>query len=100
MAKPKPKLVFLNKYASGARPDTIDFRDITYVPTLVKVPPSTSLDEYRKIGVPIWDQGQEGACTGFALATVANYLLRTLKERADKEDLVPVSPAMLYAMAK
>src|SRR4051795_12375058 len=99
MAADKPKLVFLNKYASGARPDTIDFRDITYVPTLIKVPPSTSLDEYRKIGVPISDQGQEGACTGFALATVANYLLRTLRQRSKGEKSPDkVSPAMLYAM--
>jgi len=28
------------------------------------------LDDYREYGVPILDQGMEGACTGFGLATV------------------------------
>jgi hypothetical protein len=36
-----------------------------YVPTLVEVPPERPLTDYQKHGVPILDQGQEGACTGF-----------------------------------
>lgn len=58
-----------------ARPDPLDFRDRMYEATLVEVPPRRSLDRYRKIKVPILDQGAEGACTGFGLATVINYLL-------------------------
>src|SRR5207253_953313 len=64
-------------FSLDARPDTPDFRDALFQPTLVNVPPARTLEDYRGAGVPILDQGQEGACTGFGLATVVNYLLRT-----------------------
>ena len=53
-------------------PDRIDLRDWTYQPTLAALP-----DEIVNCAqVPeILDQGQEGACTGFALAAVINFLL-------------------------
>jgi Papain family cysteine protease len=87
----------LSDYKRDARPDTLDFRDLMYVPTLVDVPTERPLAEYRKTGVPILDQGREGACTGFGLATVIHYLLRT---RRIVRDTGRVSPAMLYAIAK
>ncbi len=77
--------------------DTIDFRDRMYVPTLVEVPTRIDLKEYRRFKVPILNQGLEGACTGFGLATVANYLLR--RRKVVPED-VCVSPRMFYEMAK
>lgn len=80
-----------------ARRDTTDFRDIMFVPTLVEVPTTIPLEAYLKHKVPILDQGQEGACTGFGLATVANYLLLRRKVVPDP---VPVSPHMLYNMAR
>ncbi|WP_435609938.1 C1 family peptidase [Pseudomonas knackmussii] len=80
-----------------ARPDSLDFRDNLYVPTLVEVPIRRELAEYRKAKVPILDQGQQGACTGYGLATVAHYLLRT---RQYKPDATDVSPQMFYDMAK
>src|SRR5512132_4305120 len=80
-----------------ARPDTLDFRDLMYTPTLVEVPTSRSLADYRKAGVPILDQGQEGACTGFGLATVVHYLLRS---RHIVRDDMECSPRMLYDMAR
>jgi hypothetical protein len=80
-------------------PDPLDFRDRMYVPTLVEVPPERPLTDYQKHDVPILDQGQEGACTGFGLATVVNYLLRSFKQ-ADYRDRTPVSPRMLYEMAR
>ena len=56
----------------NARPDMLDFRDRLYQTSLVEVPTSTSLEDYPAIKVPVLDQGEEGACTGFALATVCH----------------------------
>jgi papain like protease len=80
-----------------ARQDTLDFRDQMFVASLVEVPTKISLDSYRAIGVPILDQGKEGACTGFGLATVANFLLRVRKHFPDDEC---VSPWMFYDLAR
>src|SRR5206468_1668603 len=60
-------------------------------------PTRINLDDYRSKGVPILDQGKEGACTGFGLSTVANYLLRARKVVPDD---VSVSPRMAYEIAK
>jgi hypothetical protein len=81
----------------NVRPDTLDFRDKMFEPTLVEVPSKIDLEEYRKHKIPILDQGNEGACTGFGLATVVNYLLRTRKHKPDR---TKVSPWMLYELAK
>jgi hypothetical protein len=74
-----------------AFPDKIDFRDWEYLPTLRALP-----DEIINIhAVPtILNQGTEGACTGFALAAVINFLLhqRKLKRR--------ISPRMIYELAR
>jgi Papain family cysteine protease len=80
-----------------ARPDTIDFRDQMYTTDLTEVPVEKTLTDYKKLGVPILDQGSDGACAGFGLATVAHYLLRTRRVRPD---LINVSPWMLYQMAQ
>ncbi|TLD40661.1 MAG: hypothetical protein JETT_3092 [Candidatus Jettenia ecosi] len=79
------------------RPDTLDFRDKMYVATLMEVPIHIDLSDYKLWQAPILDQGNEGACTGFGLATVANYLLR--KRRVMPDDM-SVSPRMFYEMAK
>jgi hypothetical protein len=80
-----------------ALPDTLDFRDQLYVPSLVAVPSVSDIAAYRAHRVPVLDQGVEGACTGFGLATVANYLLR-VRNRMPKTD--EVSAWMLYTMAR
>ncbi len=80
-----------------ARPDSIDFRDQMYQPTLVEVPIRRTLEEYKAFGVPILNQGQEGACTGFGLATVIHYLYRRRKVVRDE---TRISPRMLYETAK
>ncbi|OLF54786.1 peptidase C1 [Pseudomonas chlororaphis] len=81
----------------NVRPDGLDFRDSMYVPTLVEVPIRRELSDYRKANVPVLDQGQENACTGYGLATVAHYLLRTRQYQSDD---TAVSPHMLYDLAR
>ena len=95
MAKIKTRQTVQRVY--NARPDTMDFRDKMYEATLIEVPKRIALEDYRKVKVPILDQGAEGACTGFGLATVTNYLLRKRKEVKGKDS---VSPRMMYEMAK
>lgn len=64
-----------------ARPDRIDFRDREFRPQLESLPhkyPSDQLlglffDEYLAHDM-VLDQGPDGACTGFGLAAVVNYL--------------------------
>ncbi|MCX2861472.1 C1 family peptidase [Paucibacter sp. PLA-PC-4] len=93
----KKKAPAATKRTLDARRDTLDFRDRMYVSTLVEVPSRIALEDYQALEVPILDQGQEGACTGFGLATVANFLLRRRKVVPDP---TPVSPRMLYDMAR
>jgi hypothetical protein len=99
--KPGPKKVKRNL---DARPDTVDFRDQMFVATLVEVPVEIPVEKYlasyRKAtrrDLPILNQGNEGACTGFGLAAVCNYLLGTRVVRPWKD---PVSPRMLYENAR
>jgi hypothetical protein len=80
-----------------ARPDGLDFRDQIYRPNLIEVPVYRGLDLYRRAAVPILDQGETSACTGFALATVAHYLLRT---RVVVPDQTEVSRQMFYDLAR
>jgi hypothetical protein len=96
-APSRRKRASVAKRRLDARPDTLDFRDLMYTPTLIEVPTERPLADYRKAKVPILDQGQEGACTGFGLATVVHYLLR---ERKVVPDATVISPHMLYDMAR
>ncbi|HJS17483.1 MAG TPA: C1 family peptidase [Anaerolineales bacterium] len=98
MARTKAKAkVTVTERTLNARPDTLDFRDKIYVPTLIEVPTHIPLTKYKRYKIPILDQGKEGACTGFGLATVANYLLTRRKVIPDP---APVSPRMLYELAR
>lgn len=86
-----------DKFTLDAMPDTVDFRDRMFVPTLVEVPTRSNLSAYRGLGIPVLDQGQEGACVGYGIATMANFLLRKLNSNEFSDW---ISPSMLYAMAK
>src|SRR5437879_12267876 len=100
MPKPKrsrPRAGRSSDRALDARPDTLAFRDLRYTPTPVEVPPVRTLAHFRKSKVPVQDQGSDGACTGFGLATVVHYLLRARQVAPDASD---VSPFMLYDMAR
>ncbi|HEY0957116.1 MAG TPA: C1 family peptidase [Roseateles sp.] len=91
-----------------ARPDRLDLRDLVYRAPLRSLPARWPLDADLKKLLPayvkagrILNQGNEGACTGFGLACVTNYLywLRHLgTPRARQPDLV--SPRMFYELAK
>lgn len=86
----------------NARPDSIDFRDQMFAATLVEVPPARPLAAYRRLGLPVLDQGEEGACTGFALAAVVNYLANRLEGTRSRTTRKPrhASPRMLYDLAR
>ncbi|MDP2028782.1 MAG: C1 family peptidase [Thiobacillus sp.] len=83
--------------ATGQRldafPDRIDLRDWFYQPALIALPDSLVSCPLIKPAT-ILDQGQEGACTGFALAAVVNFL------RAKRRQTALVSPRMLYELAR
>lgn len=74
--------------------DVPDIRDRLYEPTLRPLPaellPPKSL--------AILDQGQDGACTGFALAAAIHRLLKA--NSATSRQRRRVSPHMLYTMAR
>lgn len=77
-------------------PDAPDLRDRMYEPALIDL----QVKVHPPVGITILDQGQEGACTGFGLAAVINYL-NSLDTRKGAEGLPEfVSARMLYEMAK
>lgn len=98
----------LGNYKFDARPDRIDVRDRPYNPPLVSLPPQWPSSDWieknlkRYCDALILDQGSEGACTGFGLAAVINYLLwRQLQDDPEEQDrLKRVSTRMLYRMAR
>jgi hypothetical protein len=74
-----------------ASPDRIDIRDWFYQPRLIPLPDQLINCDL----VPdILDQGSEGACTGYALAAVIDFLLHQRKV------VRRVSPRMLYELAR
>ena len=85
--------------------DPIDLRDRAYMPPPVTLPEQFPEDKivhqflprYVKLGL-VLDQGREGACTGFGLAAVVNYLRWTKLSYPTHMD--PVSPRMLYEYAR
>lgn len=99
-AAPTPKL--------DARPDRLDLRDLMYRAPLRSLPARWPLDADLKKLLPayvksgrILNQGNEGACTGFGLACVTNYLYWLRHLGAPRSQMpAPVSPRMFYELAK
>ena len=75
-------------------PDRLDLRDRIYIPPVAVVP---NLVLNPMTNIPVLNQGQTNACTGFALASVVYLLLHAAKR---KQVDCPVSPFMLYSMAR
>lgn len=73
-------------------PDAPDFRDRLYLAPVHSRPPAQLAP--RKT-LPVLNQEDTNACTGFALASVVHWLLK-------EQDATPerVSPFMLYSMAR
>ncbi len=80
-----------------AVPDRVDVRDWFYQPTLRPLP--DQVVNCPRVPV-ILDQGQEGACTGFALAAVINFQLAARNLLTPLDQKRTVSPRMLYEMAR
>ena len=90
---------------SRTKPDAADLRDRLYMPLAISLPnefPSEAdvgkfLPAYTAANL-ILNQGKEGACTGFGLSCVINYL-RWVQAGLPKK-LASVSPRMLYTLAR
>lgn len=89
-----------------ARPDRLDLRDLPYRPPVTSLPQrwpddaavAKLLPAYRKAGL-VLDQKKDGACTGFGLAAVVNFLRwRTSGYTLDATQRV--SPWMFYQLAR
>ena len=99
-----------------ARPDRIDLRDLPYRAPLKNLPPQFPTQEMIDDFLPLYaktkmllDQGKEGACTGFGLAAVVNYLrweywvrdnVRARRSPNHGQPAPKVSPRMLYQNAR
>lgn len=81
-----------------AFPDKIDIRDWFYQPGLTALPDQLINCDHVPV---ILNQGEEGACTGFALAANINYHL-AVNGRINRGDVAKAgaSPRMLYEMAR
>lgn len=73
-------------------PDRLDLRDRPYRPAIAITPKQAMMP---KITLPILNQANTSACTGFALSNVVNFLLRSRDDQAPQ-----ISPYMLYSMAR
>ncbi len=80
----------MGQYLLNAVSDVPDIRDRYYEPSLI--PLKDKIDPAQ--GLLILDQGQEGACTGFGLSAVINFIHRPSNPGNG------ASPRMLYEMAK
>ncbi len=83
-------------------PDSIDLRDRVYMPSVMLIP---AQQLPPKIKIPVLNQHDSSACTGFALASVIYHLLYKAEESRQKRrgkriKVEQVSPFMLYSMAR
>lgn len=81
-----------SKRVRNVRPDALDFRDLPFRAN-VAVAPQPRL--FPSLRLPVKDQGETNACTGFGLSLVVEHLLRRARRPA-----ATVSPYMLYSMAR
>jgi hypothetical protein len=84
----------LPRFLHNVVPDSVDLRDRPYLPSITVIP-AEQLEP--SVNIPVLNQQETNACTGFALASVVYHLqLAAKREPAEYE----VSPFMLYSMAR
>lgn len=87
--KETPRITF----GRSAKPDAFDARDILFRPNISVTPKAEMIPV---MGLTVKHQGETSACTGFALSTVVEYLLR----KSERDTRPAISPYMLYSMAR
>lgn len=92
--------------SSKTKKDAPDLRDRPYQPQALSLPAvfpgAEHIEKYLSTYTHaelVLNQGREGACTGFGLACVVNYL-RWIKEGNPETGFELVSPRMLYTLAR
>ncbi len=90
---PRAKTTKALPFKRNVCPDKLDLRDRPYRPAIALQPPQRLIPKFI---LPVLNQRDTSACTGFALSNVVNHLL--IKSGRAKE--TPVSPFMLYDMAR
>jgi hypothetical protein len=105
-------MLFNGSRKFDARPDRIDFRDLSYRSRLISLPDKYPSDRQIAEWFPLYraaemvlNQGDEGACTGFGLAGVVNYLRWEIAnvatiESGKKTVSERISARMLYQNAR
>jgi hypothetical protein len=92
-AKPRARAAIRRRIVRNVTPDRLDLRDRPYQPSVALVPGASLAGKVR---LAVHDQGSSSACTGFALATVVEHLLKSAGRDAEAD----VSAFMLYSMAR
>lgn len=96
-----------SSFTIPVKSDPVDVRDLPYRPPLMSLPSEYPKNEVVAKLFPkyrqrlVLDQGDEGACTGFGLACVVNYVrFNQCKTAAEMKNLGSVSPRMIYELAR
>lgn len=92
--KPAKKSARASPFKRNVVPDRLDLRDRTYMPSVVVIP-GPVLEPNNDI--PVLNQRDTNACTGFALTSVVYHLMRAARRKPAE---CFVSPFMLYSMAR
>ena len=72
-------------FEKSAKPDAFDARDMLFRPN-ISVTPKTEM--IPVMGLTVKHQGETSACTGFALSTIVEYLLR----KSERDPRPAISP--------
>ena len=87
----------LGGYQLTATKDPLDLRDLMFEGSLVELPPW--VDNRGRVPF-VLDQGSEGACTGYGLAAVVNFLHHNRRGADQLKRPDGASAWMLYEMAR